>query len=454
MEYVCSRRTARLNTNKPIFRPPSLRAGYSRTIPVTKILATRSKEVRRVVLSALVLSALVTAGCKREQVGAAGGAAAPGGGPAAGAFPVPVIPGLVEKRDVAIYLDGLGTVQAFNTVTVRSRVDGQVMRIAFVEGQEVQAGELLAQIDPAPYQAQLDQNVAKKAQDEAQVTIARLTLARDKELLNSKILSQQDYDTQKALVDQLQATVQADQAAIDSAKVQLSYTTITAPLAGRIGIRQVDQGNIVHANDANGLVVITQLHPISVLFTLPEQELRPIQEHLLAGETLSAFALERDNRTTLGEGKLAVIDNQIDTMTGTIRLKATFPNEDSRLWPGQFVNMRLKLDTRKGGTVVPASVVQRGPEGPFAYVIAAEGTNWVALVRPLKVAQIEQNQALIDEGLAPGERVVVDGQYKLQAGSKVKLPETGGRKPEGRGPKAEANPKVEGRTPKASAAAL
>ena len=343
----------------------------------------------------------------------------PGARPAPGSVPIPVVPGIVTKQDVPIYLDGLGTVQAFNTVTVRSRVDGQVQRVTFVEGQDVQTGDLLAQIDPAPFQTQLNQNTAKKAQDEAQLSVARLTLQRDADLLAGKILAQQDYDTQKALVDQLVATVQGDQAAIDSASVQLAYTTISSPLAGRTGIRQVDQGNIVHASDSNGLVVITQLKPISVVFTLPEQNLGQIQQHLVAGETLAALAVDRDDKTPLGEGKLTVIDNQIDTSTGTIRLKAVFPNTDLRLWPGQFVNVRLRLEIRTGCPVVPASVVQRGPDGTFAFVISNE----VAVVRPIKVApQIEGGMALINEGLQPGERIVVDGQYKLQPGSKVKLP--------------------------------
>jgi len=379
----------------------------------------------------LILLAGFVFGCKREGGAPTMGGAGPGGRPGGGGFPVPVVAGAVEKKDVPIYLDGIGTVQAFNTVTVRSRVDGQVQRIVFVEGQEVHAGDLLAQIDPAPFQAQVGQAVSKKAQDAAQLAIAKLTLARDGELLASKILAQQDYDIQKALVDQYQATVDADQAAIDSARVQLGYTSITSPLEGRIGIRQVDQGNIVHANDVNGLLVITQLRPISVVFTLPEQTLGQIQDRLLAGEVLSTFALNQDNRTTLGEGKLAVIDNQIDTTTGTIRLKATFPNENSRLWPGQFVNVRLLLETRKGGIVVPASVVQRGPDGAFAFVLS----NDVALVRPIKVAQIDQNQALIEAGLAPGERVVVDGQYKLQAGSKVKLSDGSDASPSGQPPR-------------------
>jgi len=394
-----------------------------------------------VVFALLAVGLFVWLRLKNTPAAGPGGAPGVAGGrPAMGSFPVPVVPGTVQKKDVSIFLDGLGTVQAFNTVTIRSRVDGQVQRIAFVEGQEVHVGDLLAQIDPAPFQAQLDQNVAKKAEDQAQLTVAKITLTRDADLLASKVLAQQDYDTQKALVDQLAASVKADEAAIESAKVQLAYTQITSPLEGRVGIRLVDQGNIVHANDTTGIVVLTQLRPISVLFTLPEQNLRRLQSHLGGNEPLRAFAVDRDNRTPLGEGTLAVIDNQIDTTTGTIRIKATFPNEDLRLWPGQFVNVRLLLSTRKDGIVVPASVVQRGPEGAFAYVIADDLT---AKVRPIKVAQIEQNEALIDDGLAPGEQVVVDGQYKLQPNAKVKLPDASAEAPKagGRGPaKAPASP--------------
>ena len=363
-------------------------------------------------LSGLLCLALAFSGCKRQNPTPA----AKGPGRAVTNSPVPITAGTVEQKDVPIYLDGLGTVQAFNTVLVRSRVDGQVQRIAFEEGQEVRAGDLLAQIDPAPFQAQLDQSVARKAADEAQLKVARVNFARDADLLASKILAQQDYDVQKALVDQLQASVQGDQAAIDNARVQLGYTTIASPLDGRTGIRMVDQGNIVHANDSNGIVVITQLRPISVVFTLPEQTLGQIQQHLGNSGSLATFAVDRENRTTLAEGKLAVIDNQIDVTTGTIRLKATFANQELRLWPGQFVNMRLLLETKKGGMVVPASVVQRGPDGTFAYII---GNDMTAQVRPIKVAQIDQGQALIDSGLSPGERVVVDGQYKLRPGSKV-----------------------------------
>jgi len=339
-----------------------------------------------------------------------------------GGATVVVVDGRVQQKDVPIYLDGLGTVQAYNTVTVHVRVDGQLQRVAFVEGQDVHAGDLLAQIDPAPFRAQLGQAVARKKQDEALLANARLDLKRNADLLAAKIATQQAYDTQKALVDQLEAAVNADQAAIDSATVQLDYTTVTSPIDGRIGIRQVDAGNIVHATDSNGLVTITQLRPISLVFTLPEQTLGQIRARDPSPD-ISVLAVDRDNSTLLAEGKLAVIDNQIDTTTGTIRLKANFPNDDLRLWPGQFVNARLLLSTRKGGLVVPASVVQRGPEGPYAFVIKDDQT---VEVRPVKVAQIEKGEALIDEGLQPNERVVVDGQYKLQIGSHIK-PATSGK---------------------------
>jgi RND family efflux transporter MFP subunit len=254
----------------------------------------------------------------------------------------------------------------------------------------------LAQIDPAPFQAQLEQSLAKKAQDEAQLRIAQVTLERDKDLLNNKILAQQDYDTQKAMVDQLEAVVKADQALIDNARIQLAYTTISSPLDGRTGIRMIDQGNIVHATDSNGLVVITQLKPISLSFTLPEQNLQQIRAHLPASGALTTLAMDRDNRTTISQGKLAVIDNQIDTSTGTIRLKSTFANDDLKLWPGQFVNVRLLLETRRG-PVVPASVVQHGPDGDFAFVITPDLT---AQVRKIKVAQIDRGK--VQRRTSPG----------------------------------------------------
>ena len=357
-----------------------------------------------------------------------GGAGGPhGSGPD---LPVPVVPGVVTKRDVPIYLDGLGTVQAFNTVTVRARVDGAIDKILFTEGQDVQAGDVLAQIDPRPYQAQLDQAVAKKAQDEAMLNNGRLMLKRDEDLIKNRVLDQQSYDTQRYLVDQLVATIQGDQAAIDNARTQLDYTRITSPLAGRVGVRQVDQGNIIHTTDTGGVVVITQLRPISVLFTLPEQDFQTIRDNTPdneASDPMKVLAVGRDNTGRLGEGTLAVIDNEIDQTTGTIKLKATFPNTDLRLWPGQFVNSRLLVTTRKDGLTVPASVVQRGPQGTYAFVIKPDHT---AAVRNVKVAQVEDGQALIDEGLQAGEQVVVDGQYKLQEGSKVVVTNENGDTPE------------------------
>jgi multidrug efflux system membrane fusion protein len=346
-----------------------------------------------------------------------------GGRGAAGNFPVPVTLGHARTKNVPIYLDGLGTVQAFNTVTIHTRVDGQLIKVAFTEGQDVKTGDLLAEIDPAPYQAALDQATAKKAQDTAQLANARLDLQRYADLLKTEGTTQQTYDTQKALVDQLDATVKADQAAIDAAKVNLDYCTIRSPLDGRTGIRLVDQGNIVHASDTSGLVVLTQLKPISVVFTLPETALNQIQAKQDADNPFTVLAAGRDDTNILASGQLAVIDNQIDPTTGTIKLKANFANENLRLWPGEFVNTRLLLETREDSVVVPASVVQRGPDGAFAFVVtnAADGsTNQIAKMRPIQVAQIDNGEALIDSGLDAGETIVVDGQYKLQDGSKVR----------------------------------
>ena len=329
--------------------------------------------------------------------------------------PVPVVIGTVQRRDVPIYLDGIGTVQAFNTVTVRARIDGQIEQIAFKEGQDVKQGDLLAVIDPSPYQAAYDQAVAKKAQDEAQLANARQVFQRNSELLAKNVLDHQTYDTSKFQVDQFVALVQTDDANIEAAKVNLDYTRITAPISGRVGIRLVDEGNIVHASDTNGIVVITQLKPISVLFTLPQQQLAKINQ--AAGQNaLKVFAYDRDNTKPISEGTLAVVNNQIDTTTGTIQLKATFANDDGKLWPGQFVNSRLLVTTQTGALVVPASVVQRGPQGSFAYVV---NSNNIAEMRPITVGQIDAGIAIVESGLQEGEQVVVDGQYKLQPGAKV-----------------------------------
>ncbi len=376
-----------------------------------------------------------------------------GGGGGRGGFdpnqPVPVVAGTVERKDIPIFLDGLGTVQAFNSVTVKARVDGQLEKVAFTEGQDVKVGDLLAQIDGRPYQALLDQALAKKGQDEAMLANAQAVLKRDEDLINKKVLDQQTYDTQRYTVAQMLATVKADEAAIESAQTQVDYTHITAPLAGRVGVRQVDQGNLVHASDSGGLVVITQLQPISVVFTLPEQNFQMIRDHASAEPTknpMAVLAVGRENSGQLGQGALAVIDNQIDPTTGTIKLKATFANEDLRLWPGQFVNARLLLTIRKGGIVVPAAVVQRGPQGSYAFVIKPDQT---VEARTVKVAQTEDGLALIDDGLQDGEQVVVDGQYKLQAGSQVVIsnPPAGGGNQDGH--RREGRRRVDPKTAKA-----
>ncbi len=367
---------------------------------------------------------------QRHQASTASAGAGEGGGSTGGRGgrggaaqgPVPVVVAEAQQEDVPIYLEGLGTVQAFNSVTVRSRIDGQLEKVAFTEGQEVKAKDLLAVIDARPFEAQLAQAEAKRKQDDAQIGNARVILERNTDLLKKGVLDKQTFDTSKYQVEQLEGTLLADDAAIQTARIQLSYTQITAPIDGRVGVRRIDAGNIVHANDANGLVVLTQLHPISVLFTLPEKNLQSVLEHSKDQEPLAVQAFDRGNTKPLGDGKLAVIDNEIDPATATVRLKATFPNEDQRLWPGQFVNARLLLTTRKGGIIIPSSAVQRGPNGSYVYVIAQ---NQTAEMRPVTVVQTQEQRSLIDSGIEKGERVVIDGQYKLQPGATVEITQPG-----------------------------
>ncbi len=375
------------------------------------------------VIAMAIISVIAISRNHPKSPAAGSGSPSGKGGGRGGGFggPVSAVIGTVEQKDFPIYLDGLGTVQAYNTVTVRSRVDGQLTRLGFQEGQDVKAGDPIAQIDPDPFRTQVAQAEAKKSQDEAQLENARVDLRRNADLLKDKIVSQEVYDTQKALVNQLEAAVKADEAAIDNAKVQLAYTTINAPIEGRTGLRMVDTGNIIRSGDSNGIVVLTQLHPIYVVFTLPEQYLGQIRAH--QSGPMTVLAVDRDNTTVLDQGKLDVIDNQIDTTTGTIRFKASFKNADLKLWPGQFVNVRLLLSVRTNGIVVPASVVQRGPDGAYAFVVSDQMK--VEMAR-LQVAQIEQGQALIENGLEPGQRVVVDGQYKLQPGATVQASQAPG----------------------------
>jgi multidrug efflux system membrane fusion protein len=330
----------------------------------------------------------------------------------------PAVPAQVataERRDVPTYLVGLGTVQAFNTVTLKTRVDGELQTVAFTEGQDVKAGDLLAKIDPRPFQATLDQAVAKKAQDEAQLANAKLDLQRFTTLATQNFSTQQQLDTQRWLVAQLEAQIQGDQASIDSARTQLDYTTISSPIDGRIGIRLVDRGNIVHATDTTGLVVITQLQPISVIFTLPEQELASVKSAIAAGP-VPIIAMSRDGKQQLAQGTLAVLDNLIDQSTGTIRLKGTFPNKDDALWPGEFVNIRLLARTSRNVLTVPPGALQRGPNGYYTYVVKPDST---VEMRPIQVGQTGDGIAVVDAGLDAGEEVVTAGQYRLQPGARV-----------------------------------
>jgi membrane fusion protein, multidrug efflux system len=330
---------------------------------------------------------------------------------------VPVVAGVVSSRDVPIYLSGVGTVIAYNTVLVRSQIQGQIVSINFTEGQTVHTGDLLAQIDPRPYQAQIDQVTATRDRDLAQLANAQANLDRYTQLAAKGDATPQLLDTQNAQVAQLQNAIKSDEALIEAAKVQMSYTQLTSPIDGVVGIRQIDIGNIIHPTDPSGLVIVTQIEPISLIFTLPETVLPQIQLERTKAP-LGVLAYSQDNTIKLDEGTLGLVNNQILQTTGSIQLKANFPNKAHRLWPGQLVNARLLVDTRQNGLTVPASVVQQGPNGAYAYVINPDNS---VQVRPIKVAQISEGQALIDSGLKANEQVVVDGQYKLQAGTRVTI---------------------------------
>jgi multidrug efflux system membrane fusion protein len=348
--------------------------------------------------------------------------------------PVPVIAAAARRADVPVYLDGVGTTRALNVVTVRAQVDGRLISINFKEGEDVERGDVLALIDPTTYRAAYDQAVAKKAQDEAQLANARIDLDRYQRLSATNSIARQQYDTQKATVAQLEAQVKLDQAAIDNAKAILDYTTITAPIAGRTGIRQVDQGNLVRASDTTGIVVITQLRPISILFTLPQQQLGEVNRAFAEG-SLPVEAFGADNKTVIDRGVLQVVDNQVDQSTGTIKLKAEFPNRDLQLWPGQFVNVQLLINTLRQVVVTPTAAVQRGPSGTFVFVVQPD--NKVA-VRPVTVAQQDENQAVISAGLQPDERVVTTGFARLTDGAEVAVTNAESMSPPGAEPPPEA----------------
>jgi membrane fusion protein, multidrug efflux system len=332
---------------------------------------------------------------------------------------VPIVAGVVSRHDVPIYLDGVGTVIAYNTDVVRAQIQGQIFSINFTEGQHVHAGDLLAQIDPRPYQALIDQDTGVLERDKAQLANAQANLSRYTELGNKGWATPQLVETQKAQVGQLEAAIKSDQGSIEAAKVELSFTRLTSPIDGVVGIRQIDVGNIISPSSTNGLCVVTQLDPISLIFTLPETALPQIQQQLENTKApLTVLAYNQDNTMLLGQGQLALVNNEILQTTGSIQLKANFPNKASLLWPGQLINARLRLSTRHDGLTVPAPVVQQGPDGAYAWVVNPDGT---VAIRQVKVAHISDGQALIDSGLSADERVVVDGQYKLEPGAHVAI---------------------------------
>jgi multidrug efflux system membrane fusion protein len=334
------------------------------------------------------------------------------------ARPMPVVAAPARKGNIDVYIDALGTVTPRNMVVVRARVDGQLMSVAFREGQTVKAGELLAQIDPRPFEVQLTQANGQMARDQALLRNAQIDLERYRTLLTQDSISKQQVDTQEALVRQYQGAVQSDQGAIDNAKLQITYARITAPIGGRVGLRLVDPGNMVHASDANGLVTITQVQPMTVIYPVPEDNVPRIVKRMQGGQELAVEAFDRSGKNKLATGRMLTIDNQIDTTTGTVKLKAEFPNQDAALFPNQFVNVRMAVETRQDVTLVPSAAIQRGAPGTFVFLVKQDHSVGMT---PVKLGAVEGENTEVQSGVAPGNLVVVDGADKLRDGSKVEL---------------------------------
>jgi multidrug efflux system membrane fusion protein len=340
------------------------------------------------------------------------------GGKGGDGGPIPVTAGAAQVGEIPIYLSGLGTVVPMRTVIVRSRVDGELVRVNFNEGQYVKEGDVLAQVDPRPFQVQLDQAEGQLIKDRALLANARIDLERYQTLFQQDSIAKQQVDTQAALVQQYEGTVRTDQAVVDNARLQLSYARITAPISGRLGLRQVDPGNIVHAADANGVVLITEVQPVTVIFTLPQDNLPAVMQRVKSNARLAVEAWDRGFRTKLASGELLTVDNVIDITTGTVKLKAKFANADLALFPNQFVNARMLLDTRKGVIIIPSAAVQRGSQGSFVYVVKDDST---VSVRPVKLGVSDGERVAVDSGVADGERVVVDGMDRLREGARVQV---------------------------------
>ena len=345
-----------------------------------------------------------------------GGGFRKGGGDPSKAGPLPVATAPARSQDFIVYLNALGNVTPRSTVTVRPRVDGQLARVLFREGQMVKAGDVLAEIDPRPFEVQVTQAQGQMARDQAQLANAQIDLERYKTLLAQDSIAQQQVDTQAALVRQYQGTIVADKGAVDNANLQLSYTKIRAPTSGRTGLRLVDAGNIVHQSDTNGIVVITEIDPIDVIYSIAEDKLAAVRKRVASGDAMPVDAYDRDGKVKLAAGKLLTVDNQIDTTTGTVKLKAEFPNPAAALFPNQFVNVRMQVETLKGATVVPTAAIQRGSVGAFVYRVNDDNT---VTVRPVKLGPAEGEMTVVTSGVAPGERVVVDGLDKLKDGASI-----------------------------------